>query len=152
MRDAASRIGHSPGQRAHGSRREMIEGTLAENNRRFADAAARCDARAMASVYANDADFLPPNTEALRGRAAIERFWDDGIEMGIRSLGVETLRLDQADGLAYEIGRYTLCFGPVGGTPVTDLATYLVTHRRGHDGCWRRTAEIFTWDAPLPGE
>jgi ketosteroid isomerase-like protein len=52
--------------------------------------------RAMASVYADDADLLPANAQPLRGLAAIERFWHGGIEMGIRGLGLETLRLEQA--------------------------------------------------------
>jgi ketosteroid isomerase-like protein len=57
--------------------------------------------------------------------------------------------LVQAEGLAYEIGRYTLHFRPEAGAPVTDVATYLVVHRRQHDGSWRRAAENFTWEAPL---
>jgi len=126
-----------------------VELAVAEINRRFADGAARHDAGTMASVYAIDADFLPPNAEGLRGPAAIERFWEGGIEMGIRGIEVETLRLVQLDGIAYEIGRYTLRFRPEAGASVTDVATYLVVHRPQHDGSWRRAAEMFTWEAPL---
>jgi uncharacterized protein (TIGR02246 family) len=122
---------------------------VAQSNRRFADAAARGDARAMASVYTSDADFLPPNTETVRGQAAIESFWRGGIEMGIRGLEHETLKLEQTDGIAYEIGLYTLHFRPENGTPVTDLARYVLVHRRQPDGSWLRTVEIFNWTAPL---
>jgi uncharacterized protein (TIGR02246 family) len=128
---------------------ETAEEAIAENNSRFVDAAARGDAGAMASVYSIDADFLPPNAEALRGPAAIERFWEGGIEMGIRGIELETLRLVRAEGAAYEIGRYTLQFTPEAGARVTDVATYLVVHRPQHDGSWRRAAEIFTWERPL---
>src|SRR5262249_10714136 len=82
---------------------EMINMTgevLADSNRRFAEAAARSDAQAMASVYRDDAELLPPNAETLRGRPAIERFWQGAIEMGIRGLELETMQLEQADGLA----------------------------------------------------
>jgi uncharacterized protein (TIGR02246 family) len=122
---------------------------VAQSNRRFADAAAQGDARAMASVYTDDADFLPPNAERLKGRAAIERFWQGGIEMGIRGVEHETLRLEQADGLAYEIGRYTLSFEPEGDAPVTDLARYVLVHSRQPDGSWLRAVEIFNRTSPL---
>jgi uncharacterized protein (TIGR02246 family) len=122
---------------------------VAQSNRRFADAAARGDARAMASVYTDDADFLPPNAEALKGQAAIERFWQGGIEMGIRGVEHETLRLEQADGLAYEIGRYTLSFAPEGDAPVTDLARYVLVHSRQPDGSWLRAVEIFNRTSSL---
>lgn len=122
---------------------------IAQSNRRFVEAATRGEARAMASLYTDDADLLPPNAAALRGQAAIERFWQGGIEMGIRGLELETLRLKQVSGIVYEIGRYTLHFEREGGTPVTDLATYLVVHRHRPDGSWRRAAEVFTWEAPL---
>jgi len=103
----------------------------------------------MAAVYTDDAEFLPPNAESLRGQAEIERFWHGGIEMGIRRLELETGKLELAGGLAYEIGRYTLCFDPVDGAAVTDVAAYVVVHRRQQDGCWRRAVEIFNWNAPL---
>jgi uncharacterized protein (TIGR02246 family) len=130
---------------------QMTEEALAQSNRRFADAAAAGDAEAMASVYTDDAELLPPNTETLRGRSAIERFWQGAIEMGIRGLELETLQLEQTDGLAYEIGHYTLNFEPRDGAHVTDLARYVVVHRR-HDGRWQRAVEIFNWNTPWPDE
>jgi ketosteroid isomerase-like protein len=129
--------------------KQIAAEAVAQSNRRFADAAARGDARTMASAYTNDADLLPPNAEALRGQVAIERFWRGGIEMGIRGLELETLQLEPADGLAYEIGRYTLCFQKEHGVPVTDEATYVVIHRRQPDGSWQKAVEIFNWTSPL---
>jgi uncharacterized protein (TIGR02246 family) len=126
-----------------------VDGAIAESNRRFLEAAARNDAATMASVYADDADFVPPNAEPLQGTAAIEDFWNGGLEMGITGLDVETVRLEEAEDVACEIGRYTLHFGHEDGVPVTDEATYLVVHKRQRDGAWRRTAEIFTWSTPL---
>jgi uncharacterized protein (TIGR02246 family) len=138
-----------PGMNASAQHTQAVGAAIAESNRRFAEAAARSDAGTMASVYTPDADFVPPNSEPLRGTAAILDFWDGGIEMGITGLELETLRLDQAEGIACEIGRYTLRFGHEDGTPVTDEATYLVVHKRQHDGSWLRATEIFTWSTRL---
>jgi ketosteroid isomerase-like protein len=129
--------------------RRTTEAAIAQSNRRFVEATDARDARAMASVYAADADFLPPNAGAMRGRAAIECFWQGGIEFGIRGLELETRRLEPGHGFAYEIGRYLFRFSTRNGAPVTDGATYLVVHRRCGDDSWERAAEIFNWNAPL---
>jgi uncharacterized protein (TIGR02246 family) len=126
----------------------MVGETVAENNRLFAAAAALGDARAMTSVYADDAELLPPNADPLHGRQAIERFWEGGIEVGIRGVELETHSLEQTENLAYEVGRYTLLLED-GETSVADVGKYVVIHRRGPDGDWRRAIEIFNWNAPL---
>jgi ketosteroid isomerase-like protein len=122
---------------------------IAENNRLFAAAAAHGDAWGMASVYADDAELLPPNAEPLRGRDAIERFWQGGIEMGILSLELETRRLEAAGGLAYEVGTYTLQIRTNGGAPATEVGKCVVIHRRLPDNSWRRALEIFNWNEEL---
>ena len=124
---------------------------ILDSNRRFTDAAATRDARAMASVYADDAELLPPNTEPLRGQEAIERFWRAGIEMGIRSIVLETVRLEYADclRLAYEVGRYTLQIDANGGAPEVDVGKYVIIHRHTPDRNWLRAVEIFNSNAPI---
>jgi uncharacterized protein (TIGR02246 family) len=128
----------------------MVREAVEENNRRFAAALAAGDAAGAASVYADDAALLPPDVEALKGREAIERFWQAGIAMGIRGVELETRELEQEDELAYEIGRYTLRIEPDGGEPATDVGKYLVVHRREPDGSWRWAADVFNSDGP-PG-
>jgi uncharacterized protein (TIGR02246 family) len=125
--------------------KQIARDGVAQSNRRFANAATRGDAKAMAAVYTEDAVFLPLNAKTFSGQAAIERFWHDGIRMGIRGLEVATLQLEHERVFAYEIGRYTLRFEPEGEASVVDLATHVVVHRRQRDGSWRRAVEIFNW-------
>jgi ketosteroid isomerase-like protein len=127
----------------------MVGEAVAENNRRFAAAAAAGDARAIASVYADEAELLPPNAEALRGQEAIERFWEAGIEMGIRGIELETMQLEQTNGFAYEVGRYKLRFEIDEGPPSVEVGKYVVVHMRHQDGSWRRAVEIFNWDVSV---
>jgi uncharacterized protein (TIGR02246 family) len=130
---------------------QMVGETVAANNRRFAEAVASADAGAMASVYEDDAELLPPNTEPIRGRESIERFWKAGIEMGLRRLQSEAIRLEQTNELAFETGRFTQWIQPDGDGPQADVGKYVVVHRRQPDGSWRRAVEIFNWYAPLVG-
>jgi ketosteroid isomerase-like protein len=126
----------------------IVGEAVAENNRRFVAAAARGDAAGMAAVYAADAELLAPDTEPLRGRESIERFWQGGIEMGICAIDLETLALEASDGIAYEAGRWTLRMGPACEEPTNEPGKYVVLHRRQADGTWRRAVEIFNWNAP----
>jgi uncharacterized protein (TIGR02246 family) len=127
----------------------MVGEAVAANNHRFAAAAARGDPGGMAAVYADDAELLPPDTEPLRGREGIERFWRGGIEMGICGIELETLSLQASDGVAFEVGRWTLRIEPDCGETEADVGKYVVVHRRQPDGSWRRAVEIFNWNAPL---
>jgi uncharacterized protein (TIGR02246 family) len=127
----------------------MLREAVAENNRRFTAAASRGDSHGMAAVYADDAELLPPNSEPLQGRTGIERFWQGGIEMGIRGIELEMLGLETGDGFACEVGRCTLRIEPDDGETVTDVGKYMIVHRRQPDDSWRRAVEIFNWNAPL---
>jgi uncharacterized protein (TIGR02246 family) len=129
----------------------MVGEAVLQNNRRLAAAAARGDAREMASVYTEDARLLPPNTEPVDGREAIESFWRAGLEMGIRGVALATVRLEQSGDLAYEVGRYVLRIEET-ETSVTDVGKYVAVHRRQRDRPWRKSVEIFNWNAPCPGE
>lgn len=126
----------------------MVREAVEENNRRFAAAMAAGDAAGAASVYADNGALLPPGAEVLRGKDAIERFWQGGIEMGIRGVQLETLELEQEDGLAYEIGRFRLRIEPDGGEPASDVGKYVVVHKRQPDGSWRWAVDIFNSDGP----
>ncbi len=118
------------------------------NNRRFADALVRGDAADVAAVYAPDARLLAPGAEPIQGREAIEAFWKGGVEMGIKGVELETLELEQQDGVAYEIGRYRLRIEPDGAEGMTDVGKFVVVHKRQLDGSWKWAVDIFNSDAP----
>lgn len=63
------------------------------------------DVAALAAVYAEDGMLLPPNTEAVEGRAAIAEFWTGMMTPGLTgSLAVQE---DYSSGdLAYKMGTY----------------------------------------------
>jgi ketosteroid isomerase-like protein len=115
-------------------------------NRAFARAIARGDAAAAAAFYAEDARLLPPDGEALVGRAAAERFWRTGIEAGVRSCELETLELEAHDGTAYEIGRYTLEIDGTGDEAVIDRGKYVIVHKQQRDRSWKWAVDIFNSD------
>ena len=119
-----------------------MRGEIDANNGRFSEAVARGDAAGVASVYGDEATLLPPGNEAVRGRKAIEGFWRGGMEVGLRSVELETLELDAGAELAYELGRYRLVVER-DARATTELGNHVVIHRRQADGAWKRAVDVF---------
>lgn len=112
----------------------------------FEAAVRRGDPAAAATAYADDATLLAPAAELLRGRGAIERFWQTGIEAGVQAVELGVRELRRSGDVAFEVGEYALHVVPESGLPVVDRGRYLVVHRVGSDGRWRRAAEMFSPD------
>lgn len=65
------------------------------------------DAAAIAALYAEDAVVMPPGSDAVRGRAAIEAFWQADIDAskGMTST-IETKEVHAHGNMAVEVGSY----------------------------------------------
>ena len=64
------------------------------------------DAATMASLWTEDARFLPPGQEMITGRTGVQAFWQSGFDQGACDVVLESLEIKSlADGVAYEIGR-----------------------------------------------
>ena len=125
---------------------------IAETRAAFAAALERGDAGAASDIYADGAKLLAPSAELIEGRASIEAFWRAGIEIGVSHAEFHPIELRRNDGLAYEVGRYTLRVRGAAG-PVVDDGWYLLVHERQEDGSWRRAVEMFSPDGqPRGGE
>jgi uncharacterized protein (TIGR02246 family) len=127
--------------------------TVAEVNavaQAFHDGVANQDAAGLASLYAQDGRFLPPNMEPCEGRSAIQAAMQQLLDMGARSLDVEPLSVREAGDMTIEYGRYTLGIEPDGGAAVSDVGKYVVVHEAQRDGSTKIALDIFNSNAPLP--
>ena len=113
----------------------------------FIEALRRHDASAACAVYADDARLLPPASGAVIGRDQICAFWQAGLNSGIADVDYEPSDLRAGDAVACEIGRYTLRFDTVDGSPLIERGHYIHVHERQPDGRWLLTVDMFT-----PGE
>jgi uncharacterized protein (TIGR02246 family) len=114
------------------------------------DGVANQDAAGLASLYAEDGRFLPPNMEPCEGRSAIQAAMQQLLDMGARSLDVEPLNVREAGDMTIEYGRYTLGIEPDGGAAVSDVGKYVVVHEAQRDGSTKIALDIFNSNAPLP--
>lgn len=109
-------------------------------NRRFSEGFVESDASITASVYAEDAVICPPNSEMIRGRNAIESFWDSVIKMGAKQAVLTTVELSGSGDTLHELGTGTLTIHPEGQDPVEQQVKYVVVWKRTTDG-WK-----YQWD------
>jgi len=101
------------------------------------DASNQGDVETLTSLYADDAVLLPPDHAPIEGRKAIEEFWRQGTDQGLR---VTTLRLEVAGDVGYLIGRYNL---PATAKEQADSGKYVMCLKRQRDGAWKLTADIW---------
>ena len=113
----------------------------------FVEALRRGDSSAAGSLYTSDARMLAPAAPPIRGRDAIERYWQTGVDAGVREIELELVAIDSHDRIAYELGRYALVLDSQDGQ-VVDRGDYLLVHERQDDGSWRWAVEMFNSDAP----
>ena len=102
------------------------------------------DSAKIAGLYTSDATLLPPDSERIDGRAAIQAFWQGAIEAGMKMDELQAVDVDASNDIASEVGKFVLSVpGESGPTKVT--GKYIVVWKReGHT--WRLHRDI--WNSP----
>jgi len=69
---------------------------------------AKHDAAGLAALYTENATMLPPDADILKGRPAIQKYIQAGLDDGFSNLTLTTVDLSQiGPNVAREIGRYS---------------------------------------------
>ena len=122
------------------------EADIRQSTADFVTAALANDADALASLYTEDALFMPPNEPAVVGRDAIRT------RLAADTYQAFTLQVSSVEGrgdLAYSRGTYTIRFQPGNeGDFIDDTGKWLVVHRKQADGSWLTLTDIYNSDEP----
>ena len=119
-----------------------INDAIATAVRSFSDAFTRQDPVAIAAMYTTDATLLPPDSEMMRGRDAIQNFWQGAMNMGIKEASLETVSVESRDDLAYEVGKFRMSM-EVDAASMT--GKYVVVWKVEGDA-WRMHVDIWNGD------
>jgi len=125
---------------------EMREVIVAANDK-FMTAFNSGDTAGVAALYSQDAKVLPPNSDFVTGREAIQGFWQAVQGMGIKKVKMEIVEVEACGDMAYEVSRFTL-FGADGQE--LDKGKYIVIWKQ-EAGEWKLHRDIFNSSLPAPG-
>jgi putative oxidoreductase len=112
----------------------------------FRRAYAEADAAAVAAVYAEDAFYLGPRRDVVRGRAAIRDVFAPFLEAappGTYDVTFEILEREVSGDLGYEVGRYDLRSRKAEGEGRA-RGKFTVVWKRGPDGAWRIQSDTYS--------
>jgi uncharacterized protein (TIGR02246 family) len=119
-----------------------VRAAVEANNRKFEQAFHRGDAAGIAALYSGNARILPPGSEMMQGRAAIQAFWQAAMDLGIKEAELETLDVEEGgEQLAREIGRYVLTIQQ-GSETVKRPGKYVVVWKQ-EGGDWKLDVDIW---------
>ena len=116
----------------------------------FTDAFNRGDAAAVAGMYAEDATAFPPDSDLVKGRAAIQAVWQGFLDMGGKSMKFTVLDVQSSGNVIVETGRADLQVQPPGASAVDVPVKYVVVWKRQKDGSWKISHDIWNSMAPAP--
>ena len=105
------------------------------------------DWNAVGRQYTEDALLMPPMAPVIRGRAAIQA-WFEANENDTR-VEVAILEIEGFADLAYVRGESRVTLGVTTDTPVTFVGKYLDIRRRQPDGSWLVSVDMFSPDREL---
>lgn len=105
----------------------------------------RGDAAGMADRYTRDGMLLPTGSDFIRGKEAIQDFWQGAMDMGIKEAKLDIIEVERHGDAVTELGRYKLSGA---GGEVMDQGKYVVIWKQ-EDGQWKLHRDIWnTSQAP----
>lgn len=128
-----------------------VRAAIDAQNVKFAAAYNNQDAAGVASLYAQNATSMPPNSEILRGRAAIQESNQAGFDMGLKDMHLSTVSLEVHGDFAHEIGTFTIMLPSSGEEMTKDSGKYFAVWKRQAENTWLIHVDIWNSSLPLPG-
>ncbi len=126
---------------------EEARAGIETTNQQWMAAFSKGDAAGVAACYTEDAQLLPPNSEIVSGREAVQANYQETMNAGL-NVRLESVELESHGDTAYEVGR-AITTGEDGQT--IDESKYIVIWKKVGDA-WKLHRDIFNSNLPLPTE
>ncbi len=133
---------------AQSGRRGGAEATIRKSAEEWAQHWNAKDLEKLTALYAADAVVMPPNHEAVRGRAAIHEFFKGVLAGGVTDILHAATAVKASGNQAYVLGRYSLSVPQKDGSAKQDRGKFLHIWERQPGGAWRITVGAFSSDLP----
>ena len=123
-----------------------IRDAIAAANENFMATFKGGDGASMAALYTENGQVLPPNSDFVTSKQAIQGFWQAIFDMGIKEVKLKIVEAEGHGDTAIEVGRYTL---KDEGGQVLGKGKYIVIWKQ-EEGQWKLHRDIFNSSMPAP--
>ena len=123
-----------------------VKAAIDASNKKFSEALAAGNAAGVAALHTEDAVLMPPNTEAVKGRPAIEKLFMAFVAAGIKGVTLTSQEVEAHGDTATELGAYSI--KDATGKEI-DRGKYIVLWKRVK-GEWKLHRDIWNSNMPLP--
>jgi ketosteroid isomerase-like protein len=122
---------------------EEVRKVLASILTKMSELVRKGDAAALAACYSEDTIVMSPNMDLIRGRKAVNEFWEAGFKiLGYKDMEFTTVDVVSLGDYATEWGRYSYKAQPKGQKPMEDKGKYITVWKRTPQG-WKIHWDIF---------
>lgn len=121
-----------------------VRDLIAAANEKFMATFKAGDAAGMATLYTEDGQVMPPNSDFVRGHETIQGFWQAIMDMGVKEAKLDIVEVEDLGDTAIEVSTYTM---QGEGGQVLDEGKYIVVWRK-EDGQWTLHRDIFNSSRP----
>ncbi|MEH6405386.1 MAG: SgcJ/EcaC family oxidoreductase [Sneathiella sp.] len=119
---------------------------IAAVNQTFSACIANGDLDKLMTLYTEDASFIGPNSDFLKGRDEIKGFFQAVLDMGIKEVRLSTDEVDLQGDTAIEVGTYELL---VDGGAQADHGKFMVVWKKAN-GAWQLHRDMINTSMPAP--
>jgi uncharacterized protein (TIGR02246 family) len=113
-------------------------------NRKFEEAVAKGDAAAIAKLYAEDAEILPPDSPPKKGRAEIQKEFT-GLVGAFKKITLKTVEVHPMGNLALEVSTWKLEDASGKGPEGKGMVLW-----KKHGSTWQLYRDMWSANAPPP--
>ena len=121
-----------------------IRDAIAAANENFMAVFKRGDAAGIAVLYTGNGQVLPPNSDFVTGKQAIQAIFQGWMDRGVKAIKLETVEAEGYGDTASEVGRYTV---ESEGGQVLGQGKYIVIWKQ-MEGQWKLHRDIFNSSMP----
>lgn len=103
-------------------------------------------AAAAAAVFTEDARLLPPGEPMVEGRNAIGEYWQAAFDAGVKDLELGPIAVEMHGDTMIETGTWSVKVPNADGGEDTASGKALVVWKKGEDGVWRMSQDMWNSD------
>jgi uncharacterized protein (TIGR02246 family) len=133
---------------APSTRASSLDAGIRAVSDQYVKAALAGDAKGVADLYTEDAVEMPPNSPPIKGRAAIQQYYEKVFgEMKLSRFTLTHLETRGLGDAGYDVGTYQQNMTPAGAAALDETGKFAVILKRT-GGRWRVAYAIYNSDRP----